>query len=63
MSETSLGKVKQEVRIHNHFLNNFIIGNKKALFKTMNEYYSKLGVDVFDYLPLTFHVKNGLEDD
>ena len=29
----------------------------------MNEYYTSLGKDVFEYLPLTFHIKSGLEDD
>lgn len=29
----------------------------------MREYYSARGEQVFDYLPLTFHIKNGLEDD
>lgn len=60
---TSLSKVRQQFRIHNHFVHSFIVGNKKALFKTMSEYYSKLNENVFDYLPLTFHIKNGLEDD
>jgi tubulin--tyrosine ligase len=50
-------------RVHNHFCNNFVIGNKKTLFQTMSEYYSQEGSEVFDYLPLTFHIKNGLEDD
>jgi hypothetical protein len=27
------------VKMHNHFCNNFLIGNKKALFQTMSEYY------------------------
>ena len=40
-----------------------MVGNKKALFRTMSEYYKKEGKDVFDYLPLTFHVTTGLEDD
>ena len=51
------------MKLHNHLINNFIIGNKKALFATMSEYYSKINKDVFDYLPLTFHIKKGLEDD
>ena len=51
------------MKISNHFVNNFIVGNKKALFATMAEYYSKNNKDVFDYLPLTFHIKKGLEDD
>lgn len=29
----------------------------------MSEYYGKLNQNVFDFLPLTFHIKNGLEDD
>jgi tubulin--tyrosine ligase len=29
----------------------------------MSNYYTSIGQDVFDYLPLTFHIKNGLEDE
>jgi hypothetical protein len=29
----------------------------------MSDYYSRRGEKVFDYLPLTFHIKNGIEDD
>jgi hypothetical protein len=29
----------------------------------MSEYYSKMNRDVFDYLPLTFHIKQGIQDD
>lgn len=28
-----------EFRIHNHLQNNYVIGNKKALFHTMFTYY------------------------
>jgi tubulin--tyrosine ligase len=49
-----------KIKIHNHFINNFLIGNKKALFQTMTDYYTKKGDDVFNYLPLTFHICNGL---
>ena len=49
--------------MHNHFKNNFIIGNKKALFQTMSIYYSLNNEQIFNYLPLTFHIKNGIEDD
>jgi len=58
-----LEDVRGKVKIHNHFINNFIIGNKKALFQTMSEYYGKTNKNVFDYLPLTFHIKQGLGDD
>ena len=58
-----MGKLRQEMKIHNHFRNNFLIGNKKALFKTMSEFYEKQGKRVFEYLPVTFHITKGLEDD
>jgi len=28
----------------------------------MKLYYEAIGLDPFDVLPLTFHIKNGLED-
>ena len=56
-------KEREKVKIHNHFRNSFIIGNKKALFQIMNSYYSSINENVFDYLPLTFHICNGLEDE
>ena len=43
-------------------MNNYVIGNKKALFHTMSGYYKSINKEVFDYLPLTFHIKDGLED-
>lgn len=51
---------ESEMKIHNHFYNNSLIGNKKALFQTMSEYYESKSIDVFSKLPLTFHIKTGL---
>ena len=48
--------------IHNHLQNNFYLGNKKALFYNLKEYYSLNGQNVFDYLPLTFHIRKGIKD-
>lgn len=48
--------------MHNHLINNYVIGNKKALFNTMANYYSEVNLQVFDFLPLTFHIKDGPED-
>lgn len=48
--------------VHNHLEYNFYLGNKKALFYNMKEYYKRQGKDVFEYLPLTFHIKNGFND-
>lgn len=52
----------KNIRIHNHLPNNYIISNKKALFYTMSKFYEKTKQEVFQYLPLTFHIQNGLED-
>lgn len=52
----------KNVRIQNHLSQNFVIGNKKALLYTMRQYYENIGMDVFDYLPLSFHITKGIED-
>jgi hypothetical protein len=41
---------------HNHFPHNEYLGNKKALFYNMRRYYASNKIDVFENLPLTFHV-------
>jgi hypothetical protein len=46
--------------MQNHLINNYVIGNKKALLKTMSLYYKKLDDFVFNYLPYTFHIEKGL---
>ena len=46
----------------NHLENHFHLSNKKALFYNMKMYYDALGKDVFEVLPLTFHIKEGLTD-
>ena len=40
------------------------LNNKKALFINMRNYYNFCcdNEDVFDTLPLTFHLKNGTKD-
>lgn len=49
--------------MHNHLINNYVIGNKKALFHTMLGYYNEIGEEIFKHVPITFHVINGLEDE
>lgn len=49
---------EEELYFHNHFPHNEYIGNKKALFYNMNIYYESQGKNVFEYLPLTFHVQS-----
>ncbi len=46
----------REYRVHNHFENNFYIGNKKALYYNLKKYCELTGKNLFDIVPLTFHV-------
>jgi hypothetical protein len=48
--------------MQNHLKHNYVIGNKKALLKTMCLYYQQLGLNPFDRIPLTFHVVETMED-
>ncbi len=48
--------------MQNHLINNYVLGNKKALFNTLSTYYKHEKQDVFGVLPLTFHIKDGAED-
>ena len=51
--------------MYNRLQDNFHLSNKKALFLNMKVYYTSISGDeqnVFKYLPVTFHIKDGLED-
>lgn len=48
--------------MHNHFFYNYEIGNKKALFYNLKHYYEIIGVDPYNSIPLTFHIKKGVTD-
>ena len=52
----------KKLKIHNHVQFNWNLGNKKALFYHMRQYYELTKKNVFEFLPLTFHIKNGLGD-
>jgi len=60
--ETSHNFYKAKPLVHNHLQNNFFLGNKKALFYNLKDYYNRIGEDVFEYVPLTFHIKQGFKD-
>jgi hypothetical protein len=51
-----------EVRLYNKIEDNFHMNNKKALYLNMKNYYEAMDQDVFDNLPLTFHIKTGFDD-
>lgn len=48
--------------MHNHLINNFYLGNKKALFYNLKQYYDLIGENAFKRIPLTFHIKKGFKD-
>ena len=49
-------------KLANKIEDNYHLCNKKALFVNMKNYYEAIGEDPFDALPVTFHVKEGLDD-
>lgn len=53
---------KTEERVHNHFIHNNFLGNKKALFYNLKYYYDLRGKNLWDIIPLTFHIKNSEND-
>ena len=48
--------------MQNHFAFNYFIGNKKAMFYCLRKYYEITQQNVFEFLPLTFHISRGTED-
>jgi hypothetical protein len=42
--------------------NNYHLSNKKAIYYNMKVYYEAIGKEYYNYLPLTFHIKEGLND-
>lgn len=50
------------VKLYNKLEDNFHLSNKKAMFLNIRLYYEAMGRDVFNAVPMTFHVKEGLED-
>ena len=48
--------------MHNHFEFNYFIGNKKALFYNLKDYYTLLNKDLGEIIPLTYHIQKGTSD-
>ncbi|CAD8157486.1 unnamed protein product [Paramecium pentaurelia] len=53
-----LFEVNGNSKLHNHIQNNTHLGSKKNLFYNMKRYYEQQGLNVFDFLPQTYHIKN-----
>lgn len=48
--------------MHNHFEFNYFIGNKKAMFYNLKQYYELTNKNLGDIIPLTFHIQKGVND-
>ena len=61
-------EIKEENNTHhnmitaNHMEANFHLSNKKAIFYNMKIYYESTGSNTFDNVPLTYHIKEGVND-
>eukprot|EP00347_Sterkiella_histriomuscorum_P016897 403351431 len=53
---------QEQLRIYGKLENNYHLANKKALFMNMKNYYEALDQDPFNAIPLTFHIKDGIND-
>ena len=42
--------------------NNYHLSNKKAIFYNLKVYYEAVGKEYYSALPVTFHIKEGLND-
>lgn len=51
-----------QLRIHNKLEAHYNLSDKKALFLNLKEYYSCIGDNVFDHVPLTFHIVSSTSD-
>ena len=49
-------------KICNHLEAQYHLSNKKAMFINMKYYFEATNQDIDNVLPLTYHIKNGLED-
>jgi hypothetical protein len=47
----------------NHLEYHIHLSNKKALYYNMKTYYESLDLNPFDYIPLTFHIKDGVDSE
>lgn len=49
-------------KLYNKIEGNECLADKKTLLENLKVYYEGLGKNVFDIVPLTFHIKDGLND-
>lgn len=62
MTKEEKSEKRLEIKLYNKIEDNFHLANKKALLLNCRNYYEARGENVFDNLPVTFHIKNGTDD-
>lgn len=45
-----------EIRVYNKIKGNHNLSNKKELFANLERYCNCIGIDVFEYIPISFHI-------
>jgi len=50
------------IKMHNHLENNGQLHNKKSMFMNLRTYCEAIKENVYDYVPLTFHIKDSHQD-
>eukprot|EP01022_Parablepharisma_sp_SALTPOND_P025273 TRINITY_DN583_c0_g2_i1.p1 TRINITY_DN583_c0_g2~~TRINITY_DN583_c0_g2_i1.p1 ORF type:complete len:933 (+),score=109.88 TRINITY_DN583_c0_g2_i1:11362-14160(+) len=62
LSTTANPTQENPPRLCNHLEGNYYLGYKKTMYKCFLLYYTLLGKDISEVIPLTFHVKSGKID-
>ena len=48
--------------MHNHLEDNFHLTNKKGLFYNLKYFFKLSSLDLFEIIPVTFHICDGKSD-
>ncbi|CAD8199428.1 unnamed protein product [Paramecium octaurelia] len=60
--QTTIQLDSRNYKMHNHMQDNWHLGNKKALFYNMRNYFKTIKEDYTKYIPITFHIQTGNTD-
>ena len=52
-----------KAKLYNKFEFNQHLANKKGLYRNLKSFYELIGSDIFNYHPITFHIKNTENDE
>jgi len=59
---TTVDLTGTRLRTHNKLERTYHLSNKKALYINLKNYCTATGLELFDRVPLTFHIQSGVED-